>query len=52
MNYTSGTSGKPKGVRRAMSDIDPDTSAELFTMLLSLFGIQAHDDNVHLAAYL
>jgi long-chain acyl-CoA synthetase len=48
MNYTSGTSGKPKGVRRAMSDIDPDTSAELFTMLLSLFGIQAHDDNVHL----
>jgi long-chain acyl-CoA synthetase len=48
MNYTSGTSGRPKGVRRAMNDIDPDTAAELFTMLLSLFGIQAHDDNVHL----
>jgi len=48
MNYTSGTSGRPKGVRRAMNDIDPDTAAELFTMLLSLFGIQAHDNNVHL----
>ena len=48
MNYTSGTSGKPKGVRRPLSDIDPDTAAELFTMLLSLFGIQAHDGNVHL----
>src|SRR5438132_910280 len=31
MHYTSGTTGQPKGVRRALNEIDPDTSAELFT---------------------
>src|SRR5262245_56822133 len=39
MHYTSGTTGKPKGVKRALSGIDPDTSAELFTFLLGIFGI-------------
>ena len=39
MHYTSGTTGKPKGVKRALAEIDPDTSAELFTFLLGLFGI-------------
>ena len=34
MHYTSGTTGKPKGVKRALAEIDPDTSAELFTFLL------------------
>ena len=48
MHYTSGTTGKPKGVKRALADIDPDTSAELFTFLLGLFGITHGDDNVHL----
>ena len=48
MHYTSGTTGKPKGVKRALADLDPDTSAELFTFLLGLFGITHGDDNVHL----
>src|SRR5204862_7171423 len=36
MHYTSGTTGKPKGVKRPLNDIDPDVSAELFTFLLGL----------------
>ncbi|MGQ0824027.1 MAG: acyl-CoA synthetase [Actinomycetota bacterium] len=48
MHYTSGTTGKPKGVKRALAQIDPDTSAELFTFLLQLFGIPPDDGNVHL----
>ena len=47
MFYTSGTTGKPKGVKRALMPIDPDTSAVMYTMLLSLFGIQPEGDNVH-----
>jgi long-chain acyl-CoA synthetase len=50
MNYTSGTTGRPKGVRRKLTGLDPDTSAELFSMFLMLFGIQARDGNVHLVA--
>jgi long-chain acyl-CoA synthetase len=38
MHYTSGTTGKPKGVRRKLAGIDPDDSAELLTFLLSFFG--------------
>src|SRR5262249_22320253 len=49
MHYTSGTAGKPKGVKRPLADIDPDTSAELFTFLLQLFGITANQNNVHLS---
>src|SRR5262249_11054869 len=48
MHYTSGTTGKPKGVKRALADIDPDVSAELFTFLLGLFGITMGGGNVHL----
>jgi long-chain acyl-CoA synthetase len=48
MNYTGGTTGRPKGVRRAIPDIDPDLQATLHGAFLMLFGIQAHDDNVHL----
>lgn len=48
MNYTSGTTGNPKGVRRPLLEIDPDDSAALLTGLQSMFGITAHDDNVHL----
>jgi long-chain acyl-CoA synthetase len=48
MNYTSGTTGKPKGVRRPSQDIDPDTMAELSTFLHMLFGIESFADNVHL----
>ncbi|GLZ03805.1 acyl-CoA synthetase [Actinomadura sp. NBRC 104412] len=39
MHYTSGTTGRPKGVRRALAGIDPDDSAELMGFLLTLFGI-------------
>ena len=49
MHYTSGTTGKPKGVKRALVDLDPDTSAELFTFLLQLFGIMPGTPEVHLA---
>jgi len=49
MHYTSGTTGKPKGVKRPLNDMDPDTSAELFTFLLQLFGIPPKDGNVHLS---
>jgi long-chain acyl-CoA synthetase len=49
MHYTSGTTGQPKGVRRALNEIDPDTSAELFTGLLLMFGITPNDGNVHLS---
>jgi len=38
MHYTSGTTGKPKGVKRRLAGIDPDDSAELLTFLLSFFG--------------
>ena len=48
MNYTSGTTGKPKGVKRPLPPIDPDTMAELGTFLHMLFGIESFDDNVHI----
>ena len=48
MHYTSGTTGKPKGVRRALSGLDPDDSAELMTFLLNLFGITPGRPNAHL----
>src|SRR5580765_7569453 len=47
MHYTSGTTGKPKGVRRPLGDIDPDTAFGMASLLLSLFGIQAKNNNVH-----
>ena len=48
MHYTSGTTGKPKGVRRKLSGADPDAAAAGGGFLLRLFGTQAHDGNVHL----
>ncbi|MCX7620724.1 MAG: acyl-CoA synthetase [Acidimicrobiales bacterium] len=48
MHYTSGTTGKPKGVKRAIFDMDPDELAALYTGYQSLFGIQPFDDNVHI----
>jgi long-chain acyl-CoA synthetase len=49
MNYTSGTTGHPKGVRRPLAPIDPDTAGSAMTGLLSLFGIAPEAGNVHLA---
>jgi len=48
MHYTSGTTGRPKGVKRALPEADPDTSAELMSLFLMLFGIMPQDGNVHL----
>ena len=46
-NYTSGTTGNPKAVVRAAWEIDPETMAQSMTGMLSLFGIQPEDGNVH-----
>jgi len=48
MHYTSGTTGRPKGVRRALTGLDPDVAADLLTGLLQFFGITAGQPNVHL----
>jgi long-chain acyl-CoA synthetase len=48
MNYTSGTTGNPKGVRRTLSGADPDEMAITMAGILLLFGIQSRDDNVHI----
>jgi long-chain acyl-CoA synthetase len=38
MHYTSGTTGRPKGVKRRLAGINPDDAAELMTFLLTFFG--------------
>jgi long-chain acyl-CoA synthetase len=48
MNYTSGTTGKPKGVRRPLPGIPPEAAALSFGGILLMFGVQPHDDNVHI----
>ncbi|MHB1911238.1 MAG: AMP-binding protein, partial [Acidimicrobiales bacterium] len=49
MLYTSGTTGRPKGVRRPLPEVDPDTAAGLSALLASLFEVQP-GVGVHLAA--
>src|SRR6266536_507226 len=48
MHYTSGTTGRPKGVRRELSGLAPDDLGEVMNFLLQLFGITAGEPNVHL----
>ncbi|HYB99303.1 MAG TPA: acyl-CoA synthetase [Candidatus Limnocylindrales bacterium] len=48
MNYTSGTTGRPKGVRRRLMDFDPDMVGSMYAMFLSMFGIEPLANNVHL----
>ncbi len=50
MNYTSGTTGKPKGVRRALAprELEPDVMGELLAGFLGMFGVQPENDNVYL----
>jgi len=39
MHYTSGTTGRPKGVRRELSGVTPEQAAEGNSALLQMFGI-------------
>ena len=48
MHYTSGTTGRPKGVRRPLSGLDPEVAAELATALPQFFGVTVGPPNVHL----
>jgi long-chain acyl-CoA synthetase len=48
MTYTSGTTGKPKGVRRPLTGAPPETVATQQALFLSLFGIQPGSPGVHL----
>src|SRR5580704_17444686 len=48
MNYTSGTTGNPKGIYRSLLGVTPEQAALGLSGLLFLFGIQPQDDNVHI----
>ena len=48
MHYTSGTTGRPKGVKRPIADIDPDIFGELFSAFPQMFGITPLGDGVHI----
>jgi long-chain acyl-CoA synthetase len=48
MLYTSGTSGRPKGVRRPLTGADPDDVPRASTWFFGLFGIEPFDGHVHL----
>ncbi len=47
MNYTSGTTGRPKGVKRALSGIHPSDMGVAHSMFMMMFGIEPHNGNVH-----
>ncbi len=48
MNYTSGTTGNPKGVFRKLSGATPEEAALGLSGILFLFGIQPDDPDVHI----
>jgi long-chain acyl-CoA synthetase len=48
MTYTSGTSGRPRGVRRPLSGEDPDKLPPTAIWFFGLFGLAPRDDHVHL----
>jgi long-chain acyl-CoA synthetase len=48
MLYTSGTTGRPKGVRRPLTGADPDDPPQTAMWFFGIFGLKPHDDNVHL----
>jgi long-chain acyl-CoA synthetase len=48
MLYTSGTTGRPKGVRRPLTGADPDIVPPTATWFFGIFGLAPHDDHVHL----
>ncbi|HVK73490.1 MAG TPA: acyl-CoA synthetase [Kofleriaceae bacterium] len=48
MTYTSGTTGKPKGVRRPLVPAPPETVATQQALFLALFGIMPGSPGVHI----
>jgi long-chain acyl-CoA synthetase len=48
MVYTSGTSGRPKGVRRPLTGEDPDQPPLAAGWFFGIFGLKPLDGNVHL----
>src|SRR5262249_13589892 len=46
MNYTSGTTGRPKGVRRPLAPYDPDAVFSMMAMFLAMFGVAPGGDGV------
>ncbi len=48
MVYTSGTSGRPKGVRRPLTGGDPDEVPPLATWFFGLFALAPFDGHVHI----
>jgi long-chain acyl-CoA synthetase len=50
MHYTSGTTGRPKGVRRGLTGFDPDDGVALAAGLLTFFGVTEGQPNAHLVA--
>jgi long-chain acyl-CoA synthetase len=48
MVYTSGTSGRPKGVRRPLTGEDPDVVPMASPWFFGLFGLKPFDGHVHL----
>lgn len=48
MTYTSGTTGKPRGVRRPLVDASPEVIAAQYASFLMLFGIMPQSPGVHL----
>jgi long-chain acyl-CoA synthetase len=48
MLYTSGTTGRPKGVRRPLSGADPDDVPGASTWFFGIFGLRPFEDHVHL----
>jgi long-chain acyl-CoA synthetase len=48
MVYTSGTTGKPKGVKRPLTGANPDDVPLASSGFFGLFGIRPFDDNVHI----
>jgi len=48
MNYTSGTTGFPKGVRRPLAPAPPEMIADAYAGFLTLFGVLPGTGGVHL----